>query len=200
MVVAARRGRHADEHAPGEERRRHLLQPQPRCAQRARDDVENTVSVNMPMHTPHRTISSASSGSSARHLSWRWRCRTSARHVGHGAAFRTARDRARRTGRPARARAVRCAGELLHFADELEDLDRMRAELGRELVLDRRAAFMNPRLVDVLDDLDADRLRASRRNPSRASAPSRARASPPRRPRPAPTAAAAASGCSRSCR
>ena len=39
VVVAARRRRHADEHAPGEERRRDLLQPQPGRAERARDDV-----------------------------------------------------------------------------------------------------------------------------------------------------------------
>ena len=32
---------------------------------------QNTVSVNMKMHTPHRTISTASSTSNAFHLRWR---------------------------------------------------------------------------------------------------------------------------------
>ena len=40
VVVAARRRGHADEHAPGEEGGGHLLQPQPRRADRAGDHVE----------------------------------------------------------------------------------------------------------------------------------------------------------------
>ena len=39
VIVAARRGRHADEHAPREKSGGDLLQPQPRRAQRAGDDV-----------------------------------------------------------------------------------------------------------------------------------------------------------------
>ena len=38
-----------------------------------------TASVNMKMHTPHITISTASSTSNDRHFKWRWRCRIRAR-------------------------------------------------------------------------------------------------------------------------
>src|SRR4051812_33828866 len=72
----------------------------------------STASVNIAMHTPHRTIRHASSTSNAGHFRWRCRCRT-------------------------RARGSAMARALLHVADQLEQLDGMRAELGRELVLDR---------------------------------------------------------------
>src|SRR5207248_11268380 len=147
---------------------------------------QNTVSVNMKMHTPHRTINAASSQSNALHLRWRWRWRIKARM----SAMRLLPYRmVRRAGRirrrcgfirttsgginPAlRARAFirtmrgrmnptlpgRMNPALLHVADELQELHRVGPELRRELILDRRRRLDERRLVDVLDDLHAHRL------------------------------------------
>src|SRR5438874_1694490 len=93
-----------------------------------------TVSVKPVMATPQSSIRTCSSGSSARHFSWRCSCRT-------------------------RAMAPR----LLHIAHEPEDLDRVRAELLRQLVLDRRADLLEARLVDLGDDLDAHLLQLGAR-------------------------------------
>src|SRR5436190_9173747 len=94
--------------------------------------------VNPTMLTPHSTISVASSGSSAFHLRCRWRCNT-------------------------RARGSTVAARLLDLANELEDLDRVRAQLGRELVLDGLGGLHEAGLVDTLDDLDAHLLELDRR-------------------------------------
>src|SRR5213079_2373618 len=48
--------------------------------------------------------------------------------------------------------------ELLHFADELQELDGVRTELRGQLVLDRLRRLDEAGLVDVLDYLHADRL------------------------------------------
>src|SRR5262245_60795700 len=97
----------------------------------------NTDSVKPTMLTPHSTMSTASSGSSAFHLRCRWRCRTSARGS---------------TG-----------ARLLGLADELEDLHRVRAELGRELVLDGLGRLHEAGLVHAVDHLDTHLLELDRR-------------------------------------
>src|SRR5262245_22347053 len=104
-----------------------------------------TDSVNMKMHTPHSTISTASSTSNARHLRWRCGCRISARWSGIGGGGM----RALKGGRPR---------DLLDVAHHLQDLDRMRAQLGGQLVLDRRGGLHEAGLVDVVDHLDAHAL------------------------------------------
>src|SRR4051812_44442130 len=91
-----------------------------------------TASVNIVMHTPQRIIRPASSRSNAFHLSWRWRCSISAR------------------------KSAIEAGTLLELAHHLEQLDRVRPELGGELVLHRSRRLHEAALVDVLDHLDAD--------------------------------------------
>src|SRR5262245_42641026 len=52
---------------------------------------------------------------------------------------------------------------LLHVADEIENLDRVRPELLGELVLDRRRGRHEAGLVDALDHLDAELLQPVRR-------------------------------------
>src|SRR6266567_4283637 len=89
-----------------------------------------TDSVNPTMLTPHSTISVASSGSSAVHLRCRWRCNT-------------------------RARGSTVAARLPGLADELEDLDRVRPQLRRQLVLDGLSGLHEAGLVDAVDHLDA---------------------------------------------
>src|SRR5881394_666371 len=78
-----------------------------------------TVTVKPVIATPHSTISARSTTSSARHFRWRCDCRTS-----------------------------EMGGALLDVAHEPEDLDRVRPELLRQLVLDRRADLFEARLVD----------------------------------------------------
>ncbi len=69
----------------------------------------------------------------------------------------TKRDlRMLRAAAPSRHRPRYAAvGLLLHIADEFEQLHRMRAKLFGELVLDRLGVGHEARLVDVLDNLDA---------------------------------------------
>src|SRR5438552_16653022 len=99
---------------------------------------QNTVSVNMKMHTPHRTINTASSQSNARHLRCRWRWRISARKSAIPTPDPSCGYRAmRRRRRFERLRSPMRMLGLLHVADELQELDRMRTELRRQLVLDR---------------------------------------------------------------
>src|SRR5215213_7444629 len=93
-----------------------------------------TVTVKPVIATPQSSISTRSSPSSARHFRWRCSCRTRA-----------------------------MAPPLLHIADEAEDLDGVRSEVLGELVLDRRADFLEARLVHGGDDLDADLLQAGSR-------------------------------------
>src|SRR6185436_3270131 len=85
-----------------------------------------TVTVKPVIATPQRTISARSTTSSARHFRWRCACRTS-----------------------------EMAARLLNVAYEPEDLDRVRPELLRQLVLDRRADLFEAGLVDAGDDLHA---------------------------------------------
>src|SRR3954464_13238750 len=95
-----------------------------------------TVTVKPVIATPHSTISARSSGSSARHFRWRCVCRTS------------------------EAMARSC---LLDVAHQAQDLDCVRAQLARQLVLDRLAHLLEARLVDGGDDLHADLLEAGAR-------------------------------------
>src|SRR5882672_12310706 len=85
-----------------------------------------TVTVKPVIATPQSTISARSTKSNARHFRWRWDCRTS-----------------------------EMAGALLDAAHQAEDLDRVRPELVRQLVLDRCADFFETGLVDAGDDLHA---------------------------------------------
>src|ERR1051325_2058010 len=43
----------------------------------------------------------------------------------------------------------------LHVADEIKNLDRVRTKLLGKLVLDRLGSFLEPGLVDAIDDLHA---------------------------------------------
>src|SRR5512135_2975978 len=86
-----------------------------------------TLTVNPVIATPQSTISTRSSGSSARHF----RCRC---------------DSWRRV-------AMARLPVLFHAAHELEDLDRVRAEVLGELVLDGLAHRLEAGLVDGRDDL-----------------------------------------------
>src|SRR3954471_1908986 len=79
-----------------------------------------TLTVKPEMAMPHSTISTRSSGSSARHLRGRWVVWTS----------------------------ERMAARLLHVAHEVEDLHRVRAKVPRQLVLDRLADGFEAGLVD----------------------------------------------------
>src|SRR5260221_8946288 len=79
-----------------------------------------TVTVKPVIATPQSTISARSTTSSARHFRWRWDCRTS-----------------------------EMAGRLLYVAHQAQDLDRVRPELLRQLVLDGLAYGLETRLVDV---------------------------------------------------
>src|SRR6185436_15729111 len=56
---------------------------------------------------------------------------------------------------PPRRRLLQSPEPLLHVADQLENLDRMRSQLLGELVLDRRRRRHEAGLVDAFDDLDA---------------------------------------------
>src|SRR3954453_3896453 len=87
-----------------------------------------TVTVNPVIATPHSTISTRSSGSSARHF--RWRC---VAWTSDG-----------------------MAEPLLNAAHEPEDLYRVGPEIVGELILDRLAPRLEAALVDPADDLDAD--------------------------------------------
>src|SRR3954451_7850451 len=117
---------------------------------------QNTASVNIAMQTPQRTISTASRESNAFHFRWRWRCRIRARKF----AIRSPAQPPQKIGaaavlepQDAPARAL-----LLDVAHELQQLDGVRAELGRELILDRCGGLHEAALVDTLDDLHAHRL------------------------------------------
>src|ERR1044071_4008882 len=72
-----------------------------------------TVTVKPVIAMPQSSISARSRTSSARHVRWRCSCRTS-----------------------------EMAGTLLDVAHQAQDLDRVRPELLRELVLDRRADLL----------------------------------------------------------
>src|SRR5215475_3793253 len=63
-------------------------------------------------------------------------------------------------GTPERARASRRRVELplLDLANQLQDLDRVRAKLLRKLVLDGLRRLRESGLVDVVDDLHPDLL------------------------------------------
>src|SRR6185436_2369603 len=113
----------------------------------------SAASVNMKMHTPHRTMSSASSQSNARHLRWRWRCRIRARWCWSSAMAVSINQRAA----PGAALPVHLR-QLLYIAHELEDLNRLRPEIGRGFVLDRLRRLHEAALVDFLHHLDAERL------------------------------------------
>src|SRR5436189_2067241 len=95
-----------------------------------------TVTLKPVIATPHRIISTRSSGSSTRHF--RCRCDSCTRES---------------TARPG----------LLDVAHQLQNLDRVRAQLLRQLVLDRLADLLEARLVDAGDDLDADLFEAGAR-------------------------------------
>src|SRR6266545_1717591 len=121
----------------------------------------NTHSVKLPMHTPHETMSTASTRSSALHLRCRWRWMTSARYTAKLTGELTRRTpsregRRRRSAPP--ARPARRGVPSLHVADETQDLDRMRAELLGELVLDGQGGLLEAGLVDLVDHLHADLL------------------------------------------
>src|ERR1051325_3588640 len=94
---------------------------------------QRTANVNPAIDTPHSTMRTASTGSSAVHFRCRWRCRTS------GVTRR-----------------------LLHLADHVEDLHRVRAQLLRELVLDGLRRLHEAALVDLLDDEHAHLLELGR--------------------------------------
>src|SRR3954454_25388453 len=123
---------------------------------------QSTATVNMPMHTPHRIMRSASSGSNAFHLSCRWRSRTSARKSAMSVLIRTVPDMNRPETRIIAPPAVQNAC-LLHITDELQQLHGMRTELLRELILHGLRSLDEAGLVDVVDDLHADRLQLVRR-------------------------------------
>src|SRR5205814_9417872 len=86
---------------------------------------------------PQSTMVTASRPSSARHL--RWRCVS----------------RTRRLGLLIRLRA---GPRLLHLADQLEKLHRMRPKRGGGLGLDRLGDLEGAGFVDILDEFDADLL------------------------------------------
>src|ERR1700693_2746036 len=119
---------------------------------------QNTASVNMKMHTPHRIISTASSLSNAFHFKWRWRWRIRARKSAISALGRSCGYQAVRRRRRSPASGPARMGGLLHITDELQELHRVRTELLGEFVLDRLCGFDESRLVDVFDHLHAYRL------------------------------------------
>src|SRR5579883_2279134 len=96
---------------------------------------KNTDVVKPRRHMPQSAIMMRSTKSSARHLRWRWDCRTMS-----PVAFIVPRSRYG-TG-------------LLHGADELQELDRMWAEVAGDLVLDRLGDLDEAGLVDILHELD----------------------------------------------
>src|SRR5437660_2692536 len=119
---------------------------------------QNTVSVNMKMHTPQRTINAASNQSNAFHFKWRWRCRIKARKSAISVVVQTSNEHKNPAGDARNAPPVGPRNELLDVPNELEDLHRVRTELLCELILDWLRRFDEARLVDVIDDLHADRL------------------------------------------
>ena len=62
-----------------------------------------------------------------------------------------------------RWRRASALGTLFDAADDLDDRDRIRAQLRGELILNRLRYRDETGLVDVLDDLDADALQLLRR-------------------------------------
>jgi hypothetical protein len=52
--------------------------------------------------------------------------------------------------------AAFCRFGQLHVSDKLQNFDRTRPELSRQLVLQWLRLFDKARFVDVLDELDAD--------------------------------------------
>src|SRR6187200_98201 len=112
---------------------------------------QKTESVNPAMDAPQSTIRTYSKGSSAFHFKWRWLASTSIfldkipPCLSHG------------TGGDAIAPPpvqvfMFC---LLHVADKLEDLDRMRAQFLGELILNRCGGFYETGFVDAFDHLHA---------------------------------------------
>src|SRR2546428_624702 len=108
----------------------------------------NTHSEKPPMHTPHATMSTASRGSSAGHLRCRWRWMTSVRYTAKSTGVLT--------------REWPADAPLLHVANETQDLDRVRAELRGELVLDGQSGLLEAGLVHLVDHLHADLLQLLR--------------------------------------
>src|SRR5579872_2672690 len=93
---------------------------------------KKTEVVNPSRQIPQSAIRKRSTKSSARHLRWRWDCRTMS-----PVAFIVPRYP---PGRPG----------LLDRSDELQQLHRVRTEVARDLVLDRLGDLDEARLVDVL--------------------------------------------------
>src|SRR5215510_6496737 len=112
----------------------------------------NTENVKPAMETPHSTIRTCSSGSSARHFRWRWRATTSGRLAKSSPKRQVACDGRRRFRAAARAAATIGSFDV---ANEFENLHRVRTELLGELVLDWLGSCHEARLVDVFDNLDA---------------------------------------------
>src|SRR5450432_1380505 len=90
-----------------------------------------TVLEKAKSRTPHNTISASSSLSKARHFKWRWRFNTNLSTI--------------------------CT-PLLDGADQVLDLDRVGPQLLGQAIEVGRRRLREARLVDVGDQLDADRL------------------------------------------
>src|SRR5436190_10637227 len=114
---------------------------------------KTTVVENPNSSSPQTIIRTSSRPSSARHF--RWRCRSSTSL----SAMRMSSTRQAAEGREASLRR----GRLLDGVDQVLDLHRMGTKLLREPLLQRRSGADEARLVDVGDDLDADRLQLVRR-------------------------------------
>src|ERR1700687_4161263 len=128
----------------------------------SRVTMSNITVVEKPNSSrPQSIIRIISSTSNARHLRCRCRLRTS-----FSAIFSEKRIGYREKGKTRRGRHSRplhAIRQSFSGADQILDLDRMRAKLLGKLVLQRSGDLDETRLVDIGHDLDADRFQLVRR-------------------------------------
>ena len=169
MIHAPRRGGHADENAPAEKSRGHQLQPEKRVAELARQHVEEDRQGKADDRHPaqhHQDVFERIQRAPFQMAMARDHKRRLVQEH-HPSALMPA-DEARAAALSRHRPAFKRRNELLHLAHEFEQLDRMRAELLGDLVLDRLGVFHEAGLVDLLIDGDAHLLELRRRNLPRA--------------------------------